>query len=144
MSARFLVGVAGLVVRDGAVLLLKRAATKSYWPGEWAPVTGRLEAGESPDAGLRREIRAETRLTVDIEADPIGTWHIAKGAGQDDLIGITFVCPYVSGRVLLSDEHDAHEWVAIRDLDRFPLAPALRPAFARLQALFTMARELNP
>jgi 8-oxo-dGTP diphosphatase len=144
MSARFLVGVAGLVVRDGAVLLLKRAARKLYWPGEWAPVTGKLEAGESPEAGLRREIREETRLTVDIEADPIGTWHIPKGAGQDALVGITFICPYVSGRVLLSDEHDAHEWVAIRDLDRVPLVAPLRPTFARLQALFTMARELNP
>ncbi|MBM3511754.1 MAG: NUDIX domain-containing protein [Alphaproteobacteria bacterium] len=144
MSARFSVGVAGLVVRDGAVLLLKRAATKSYWPGEWAPVTDKLEACESPEAGLRREVREETRLTVDVEADPIGTWHIPNGAGQDDLIGITFVCPYVSGRVLLSDEHDAHEWVAIRDLGRVPLVAPLRPAFERLKALFTMARELNP
>lgn len=140
MGARFLIGVSGLGVRDGAVLLLKRAGDRAYWPGERAPVSGLLEAGESPETGLRREVREETWLSITVEPDPIGTWHISKGAFAEDVVGITFVCSYGSARVILSDEHDAHEWVPIACLAAFPVVAAIRPVLERLIALSTIWR----
>jgi len=48
--------------RDGRVLLARNAA----WPGRmFALVTGFMEAGESPEDGIRREVIEETALQVD-------------------------------------------------------------------------------
>ena len=48
--------------RDGRVLLARNAA----WSGRmFALVTGFMEAGESPEQGVRREVLEETSLQVD-------------------------------------------------------------------------------
>ena len=48
--------------RDGQILLARNAA----WPGRrFALITGFMEAGETPEAGITREVAEETSLTVD-------------------------------------------------------------------------------
>jgi len=48
--------------RDGQVLLARNAA----WPGRmFALITGFMEAGESPEEGIAREVAEETSLTVE-------------------------------------------------------------------------------
>ena len=48
--------------RDGQVLLARNAA----WPGRmFALITGFMEAGETPEEGIAREVKEETSLTVD-------------------------------------------------------------------------------
>jgi NADH pyrophosphatase NudC (nudix superfamily) len=53
--------LAGIVEVDGQILLARNAA----WPGRrFALITGFMEAGESPEDGIRREIAEETQLTA--------------------------------------------------------------------------------
>ena len=48
--------------RDGQVLLARNAA----WPGRmFGLITGFMEAGETPEDGIRREVAEETSLAVD-------------------------------------------------------------------------------
>ena len=48
--------------RDSMVLLARNAA----WPGRmFALITGFMEAGETPEEGITREVKEETNLTVD-------------------------------------------------------------------------------
>ena len=48
--------------RDGQVLLARNAA----WPGRmFALITGFMEAGETPEEGIAREIMEETSMTVE-------------------------------------------------------------------------------
>ena len=48
--------------RDGQILLARNAA----WPGRrFALITGFMEAGETPEAGIAREVAEETALTVE-------------------------------------------------------------------------------
>jgi NAD+ diphosphatase len=48
--------------REGRVLLARNAA----WPGRmFALITGFMEAGETPEEGIRREVAEETSLEVD-------------------------------------------------------------------------------
>lgn len=47
--------------KDGLVLLARNAA----WPGRmFALITGFMEAGETPEAGIAREVKEETNLDV--------------------------------------------------------------------------------
>jgi len=53
--------VAGIVERDGAVVLVRSIG----WPAEWfGLVTGFLEAEELPEAGIVREVKEELGLDV--------------------------------------------------------------------------------
>jgi NADH pyrophosphatase NudC (nudix superfamily) len=48
--------------RDGQLLLARNAA----WPGRrFALITGFMEAGETPEAGIAREVAEETALAID-------------------------------------------------------------------------------
>ena len=55
---------------DGRILMLRRGEARG---GFWQPVTGRVEAGESPIEAARRELREETG--ADVEAAPLGYRH---------------------------------------------------------------------
>ena len=58
-----LAAVVECVDRDGAVLLARNAA----WPNKnaFGLITGFMEAGETPEDGIRREVAEETALQVD-------------------------------------------------------------------------------
>jgi NADH pyrophosphatase NudC (nudix superfamily) len=60
--------------REGRVLLARNSA----WPGRFfGLVTGFLEAGESPEEGIRREIAEETQLQVDA-LSLLGVWDFKR------------------------------------------------------------------
>ena len=57
-----LAAVIEMADRDGQVLLARNAA----WPGRmFALITGFMEAGETPEQGIAREVLEETSLKVD-------------------------------------------------------------------------------
>ncbi len=57
-----LAAIVELADQDGRVLLARNAAWKNVFYGL---ITGFMEAGESPEEGVTREIAEETSLTVD-------------------------------------------------------------------------------
>jgi NAD+ diphosphatase len=69
-----LAAVIECVDRDGQVLLARNAA----WPGRmFALITGFMEAGESPEEGIRREVAEETALEVQA-LNLIGVWDFQR------------------------------------------------------------------
>lgn len=66
--ARPLVGIGVVLLRPGAVLLVRRARAPSF--GQWALPGGAQELGETAEEAARRELREETGL----EAGPL---HLA-------------------------------------------------------------------
>lgn len=67
------VAVGVLVRTDGAFLLTSRPAGKAY-AGYWEFPGGKLEAGESVEQALRRELHEE--LGIDIDISTIQRWRI--------------------------------------------------------------------
>jgi ADP-ribose pyrophosphatase YjhB (NUDIX family) len=61
----------GVVIRDGRVLLGRRA--HSPWYGLWGSPGGFCELGEHPAETVVREVREEMGLEVEV-ADYLGTW----------------------------------------------------------------------
>jgi mutator protein MutT len=111
MSAKFIVAVAFVIERDGAILMLRRSPTKDHAPGEWEFGSGRVEYGEHPEDAVHREVREETGLEVDI-VEPITTFHFYRGAAREEAVGITFWCRYRAGELAPSEEHDEAIWAS--------------------------------
>jgi len=123
----FLVAAAGIVVRDGTVLCLRRSRKADHAPGEWDLVSGRLEAGETVIAALAREIVEETGLEAEI-LGPLDTWHAYRGKERKEMIGVVHLCRWRAGEVRLSDEHEEFRWVPFAQLADFPIHESFQPA----------------
>jgi NADH pyrophosphatase NudC (nudix superfamily) len=66
--------LAAVIEYEGQILLARNAA----WPGKtYALITGFMEAGETPQEGITREIREETNLTV-FELSLIGVYDFQR------------------------------------------------------------------
>ncbi|MER5214846.1 NUDIX domain-containing protein [Streptomyces sp. NPDC002838] len=55
--------IVAVVQRDGRVLVIQRGPL-ARMPGFWAPLSGKLEPGESQEEALVREVREEVGLRV--------------------------------------------------------------------------------
>ncbi len=113
----FGVATKGFIVKDNKILVIFKTADEAAetldptlrrdQPG------GRLEFGESCVESLAREIREETSLKVKI-LFPIQTWYYVKDSFQ--LVGINYLCEWISGEVQLGLEHCDYHWYSVDDI----------------------------
>lgn len=91
-----LAAVLECVDREGQLLLARNAA----WPGRFfGLVTGFMEAGESPEDGIRREVHEETALRPAGAPSLLGVWDFQR---MNQLI-VAYHLP-VQGEIRLSPE----------------------------------------
>lgn len=108
---QFHVHVDAIVRRGEEILIMKRAM--GALTGAWYVPGGSLEEHETPEEGVRREIREETELEV-ANVSLFRVWEYRQDAGTP-AVGITFVCdaaPDAEPRV--NEEHSAARWVTPR------------------------------
>lgn len=100
MEYTHLVSVAALVTNEEGKILL----VNSPWRG-WEYPGGLIEPGETFEQALRREIREEAGVEVEIERF-VG---ICKNV-ERNIVNIDFVCRYVSGELTTSEESTEVIW----------------------------------
>lgn len=106
---QFNLAVKGIIRKGDEILVLKRSSEDDHKPNAWETVGGGMDAQNSPQEALKREIKEETNLEVEV-GEPFNVFTFTKDNGEFK-IGITFVCDYVSGDVILSDEHSEYKWI---------------------------------
>jgi 8-oxo-dGTP diphosphatase len=109
----FRLAVKAVVMKDNQVLLIKRRPNDVHKPGQWDLPGGRLDLGEEPWGGLKRETNEETGLEVE-PILPFDLHHFTRDDGQK-ITMIFFLCKALTDEVVLSEEHTAYQWVEITD-----------------------------
>jgi len=109
----FLIGVK-LVLTDqeGKILLLKRSA-KSSNPHNWDLPGGAVDAGESLEIAINRELYEETGLKL-TGLQALGSVHKIQGADEAIIIGFTAITDNTN--VTLSWEHESYQWVGLEEI----------------------------
>jgi 8-oxo-dGTP diphosphatase len=105
--------VGGVVIRDGAVLLIRRAFPPRQ--GEWSLPGGQLELGESLADGVRREVREETGLEVEVGAviEVFDRVHRDQAGGiRYHFVIVDFLCRPIGGTLAAGDDAADVRWVA--------------------------------
>ena len=114
MEHTHLVSVAALVTNEkGEVLLVN-----SPWRG-WEYPGGLIEPGESFEAALKREVREESGVEIEIT----GFVGICKNVARD-IVNIDFTARYTSGELTTSEESTEVGWFApekAMEIITFPL-----------------------
>jgi 8-oxo-dGTP diphosphatase len=125
-----LVAAVALLDADGRVLLAQRPAGKSM-AGLWEFPGGKLEAGETPEAALIRELREE--LGVDIRASCLAPLAFASHSYDTfHLLMPLYVCRQWHGKVVPAENQQV-AWVRANQLRSYPMPPADEPLIPILQ-----------
>ena len=109
--------VGGVVIDDGAVLLVRRAFPPRQ--GEWSLPGGRLELGESLADGVAREVREETGLDVDVGVvvDVFDRVHRDEaGRVRYHFVIVDFLCRPRGGTLAAGDDAAEVRWVPRADV----------------------------
>jgi 8-oxo-dGTP diphosphatase len=127
-----LASAVALIDADGRVLIADRPPGKSF-AGYWEFPGGKLEAGETPEAGLIRELKEELGITV--EAECLAPFTFASYAIGDDHVLVTlFVCRKWQGTVTGCEGQNL-AWSIPARLTDYALLPADIPWAAMLRDL---------
>jgi 8-oxo-dGTP diphosphatase len=121
--------VAAIIIRDGHVFATQRGYGE--WKGWWEFPGGKMEAGESPQEALKREIREELdaeitvgQLIETVEWD-YPAFHLTMHC---------FVCTLISEDVRLN-EHDAAAWLTKETLHSVKWLPADEGLIQKIAAI---------
>ena len=98
------------VIRDeqGRCLLLRRSPMNKGFVGQWEWPGGKVDPGEDFDAALRREVREETGLEIEL-LGLVGSFDFEMP--QARIATLCLEAQPAGGALRLSEEHDELAWV---------------------------------
>lgn len=124
-----LVVACALVDTDRRVLIAQRPEGK-HMAGMWEFPGGKVDAGETPEAALIRELREE--LGVETKEACLAPLSFASHAYEHmHLLMPLYVCRKWQGTPI-AHEHQALKWVRPQALRDYPMPPADEPLIAAL------------
>lgn len=137
-SPLWLCGATAVVVKDGDVLLVRRADN-----GAWTPVTGIVDPGEHPATAATREVREEAAVEAECtRLARVGVTALVtyENGDQTQYVDLTFRLEWRSGDPHPADgENTEARWFSPRSLPQMSDDMAARIAAAlpeRGEALF--------
>ena len=127
-----LVAAVALIDADGRVLLAQRPEGKAM-AGLWEFPGGKVNAGETPEKALIRELDEE--LGIDVEASCLAPFTFASHAYPEfHLLMPLYVCRKWSG-IVTAREAQQLKWVRRARLANYEMPPADQPLVAMLRDL---------
>ena len=121
-----------LLDADNRVLLAQRPEGK-HLAGYWEFPGGKVEAGETPEAALIRELKEE--LGIDIKESCLAPLSFVSHSYEKfHLLMPLYVCRTWRGKIT-QHEHQNLAWVAAQRLRDYPVPPADEPLIPVLQDL---------
>lgn len=134
-----IVGVGAVILRDNDVLLVRRG--KEPLKGVWSLPGGALELGENLEDGIRREIREEVGLEVEVGPVVEVFERITpdkKGAVRYHYVLIDYLCRPTGGTLCAADDAEDARWFAAKDLENIDITEGTSPV---IEKAFRMRHE---
>jgi 8-oxo-dGTP diphosphatase len=137
-QGRFLVAACAFIFNGDKILITKRSEDRDHDPGNWECVSGRFDQHfNTVEDEIIREVTEE--LGDDFKfriIAPISFYHFYRADRIDDeLVGINYICEYISGNVTLSNEHTNYQWLEPEEVLKLDIHDLLRKDIEHLISL---------
>jgi 8-oxo-dGTP diphosphatase len=117
--------VGAIILRDDEILLIKRGAEPAL--GKWSIPGGSVEMGETLRQAVRREVKEETNLDVEVgelagitdlivKSDGVLTWHYVL---------INYFATTTDGEPVAATDVSECRWVRLSDLGNYDVTKTL-------------------
>lgn len=130
---KLFVATKALIIKEGKILLIRESSNYKggTQPNKFDVIGGRISPGEKFEEALKREVKEETGLEVEIgmpffvnEARPI-----VKGE-KWQIIRIFFRCTTNTGsEIILGEDHDEFKWIDPANYKQENIIENLYPVF---------------
>jgi len=131
-----LVGVAGIVYREGYVLMIRRG--KAPGKGEWNIPGGLVEVGETLLDAVVREVREETGLEVEVQTLLTVSDRIIRdnaGSVQYHYVLLDYLCRVLGGTLNPGSDAADARWMTSRRLAEIDLSDPVRNVLKKAEIL---------
>ena len=120
--------VAGLIFRDGRLLVCQRHETSAF-PLKWEFPGGKVEPGERSEDALRRELKEELEIEIYVPVEVFSHRHLYPGASEVSLkfFRVTRFEGKVRNRVF-----QQIRWLKVEELPSLDFLEGDLPLIARL------------
>lgn len=129
-------------------MMIQKSSADPYNPLRWEIPGGRLEFGEDLSDHLKREIKEEVGLDVEI-GPPLAMWKWSMGSGDavESVLAISRLCYAKSADISFIDNADTDflgdwRWVPIGEIADLDLIPTAREGI--LESLEVLQKYLIP
>ncbi len=122
IASRIMVAVGAVIENEGGgVLLVKHKPERGgFWQGKWICPGGELELGETIGEGIKREVKEETGLEIELVKPLPAFERIVKSADGVSLhvVYIDYIARLISGELKVDSDVGEALWVKKGELDR--------------------------
>jgi ADP-ribose pyrophosphatase YjhB (NUDIX family) len=121
---RPVVGVGAVIVRDGRALVVRRGHEPRK--GEWSLPGGAVELGEPLEDAVRREMKEETGLDVEVGAilEVFDRIHRdADGRIRYHFVIVDYACTSSEGDAVAGSDAEAVAWITEDEIDGYGINP---------------------
>ncbi|NUM25792.1 MAG: NUDIX domain-containing protein [Candidatus Buchananbacteria bacterium] len=132
MTPKIFVATKAFIVHQGKVLIVRESTNygEGTNAGKYDVVGGRVKPGENWSDSLKREVKEETGLDIQIgKPFYVGEWRPVVNNEPWQVVGIFFECHATTDQVQLSQDHDDHQWIEPANFKEYDLIPNLNEAF---------------
>lgn len=120
--SRILVAVGAIIQDDkGKILLVRhRKERGGYWQGKWICPGGELEFGEEIEGGIKREIKEETNLEIELVTPLIPFDRIVKINEETSLhvIYIDYIARLLGGELKTGSDIGESLWIEKENISK--------------------------
>ncbi|MBS3975836.1 MAG: 8-oxo-dGTP diphosphatase MutT [Syntrophomonadaceae bacterium] len=125
--------VTAAIMLDGDKVLIAKRASGDRLSKKWEFPGGKIEAGESPEECLARELCEELGIEARVGSFfARSIYHYEHGVIEL----LAYFADWVSGE-MFTHFHDDAKWVSIKDVDLYDFAPADVPIKEKLKNYFS-------
>ena len=129
-----LIGVGAIIIHQSKILIVKRANEPAK--GLWSIPGGVVELGEHLYKAIKREVKEETGLEIDIERLLDAVDNIVFDEDnriQYHYVLLDYLCRLRGGALKAADDVQEIQWVSLEALQSLPITPSLNRVIAKIK-----------
>ena len=128
------VAVGAVILKNNKVLLIKRG--EEPYKGFWSIPGGKVKFGERIKDALKREVKEETGLDIEIEKLIYILKMMVKNKKGEvlfDYLILDFLTRAIGGEIKASSDAAEIRWISLKKIDSYNLVPTERRMFEKLK-----------